>query len=190
MFHIFSYNHLQNVHRHLYANFHLNSQTKLWVRGTNGVGKTTLIKTLLRKIPMLGGRFSFHPATKIGYIEQDLYFENKNLSAYNIYLNAFPRSSQKEVRSALAKVGLLGELAVKPVGSLSGGEMMRLKLAITCNSPSNILILDEPTNHLDVKAKNALKEALLAYEGALILVTHEPDFAEGLCNEIYDAKTK
>ena len=170
--------------------FHLNSQTKLWVRGTNGVGKTTLIKTLLRKIPMLGGRFSFHPATKIGYIEQDLYFENKNLSAYNIYLNAFPRSSQKEVRSALAKVGLLGELAVKPVGSLSGGEMMRLKLAITCNSPSNILILDEPTNHLDVKAKNALKEALLAYEGALILVTHEPEFAEGLCNEIYDAKTK
>ena len=170
--------------------FHLNSQTKLWVRGTNGVGKTTLIKTLLRKIPMLGGRFAFHPATKMGYIEQDLYFENKNLSAFNIYLNAFPRSSQKEVRSALAKVGLLGELALKPVGNLSGGEMMRLKLAITCNSPSNILIFDEPTNHLDVKAKNALKEALLAYEGALILVTHEPDFAEGLCNEVYDAKTK
>lgn len=172
------------------ANFHLNSQTKMWIRGTNGVGKTTLIKTLLRKIPMLGGRFSFHPAAKIGYIEQDLNFDNKNDSAYQVYLNAFPKSSQKEVRSALAKVGLSGELAVKPVGTLSGGEMMRLKLAIMCNTPSNILILDEPTNHLDVKAKKALKEAIEKYDGALILVTHEPDFAEGICNTIIDIKAK
>ena len=68
--------------------------------------------------------------------------------------------------------------------------MMRLKLAITGNSSSNILILDEPTNHLDVKAKKALKEALSAYEGALILVTHEPDFADGLCNVVFDARSK
>ena len=74
--------------------------------------------------------------------------------------------------------------------TLSGGEMMRLKLAVLCNSPSNILILDEPTNHLDVKAKKALREALMNYEGALILVTHEPDFAEGLCDIIFDAKAK
>ena len=68
--------------------------------------------------------------------------------------------------------------------------MMRLKLAIMGNSSSNILILDEPTNHLDVKAKKALKEALSAYEGALILVTHEPDFADGLCNVVFDARSK
>jgi ATPase subunit of ABC transporter with duplicated ATPase domains len=139
---------------------------------------------------MLGGRFSFHPAAKIGYIEQDLNFDNKNATAYNVYQDAFPRASQKEVRSALAQVGLIGELAIKPVGTLSGGEMMRLKLAIMCNTPSNILILDEPTNHLDIKAKKALKEAIMAYEGAMILVTHEPDFAEGLCNVIFDAKAK
>ena len=144
----------------------------------------------MRKIPSLGGSFNFHPAAKIGYIEQELGFENGNLSAYNVYLNAFPRCSQKEVRSALATVGLSGDLAVKPVSTLSGGEMMRLKLAILCNSPSNILILDEPTNHLDVKAKKALRDALLAYEGALILVTHEPDFAEGLCDIVFDAKAK
>jgi ATPase subunit of ABC transporter with duplicated ATPase domains len=172
------------------VNLHLGSQTKIWVRGTNGVGKTTLIKTLLRKIPMLGGRFSFHPAAKIGYIEQDLNFDNKNDSAYNVYLNAFPRSSQKEVRAALAKVGLTGDLAIKPVGTLSGGEMMRLKLAIMCNTLSNILILDEPTNHLDVKAKKALHDAITAYQGAMILVTHEPDFAEGVCNLIVDIKAK
>ena len=170
--------------------FHLGSTSKIWIRGTNGVGKTTLLKTLMRKIPSLGGSFNFHPAAKIGYIEQELGFENGNLSAYNVYLNAFPRCSQKEVRSALATVGLAGELAVKPVSTLSGGEMMRLKLAVLCNSPSNILILDEPTNHLDVKAKKALREALMNYEGALILVTHEPDFAEGLCDIIFDAKAK
>ena len=169
---------------------HMNSRDKVWIRGTNGVGKTTLIKTLLHKIPLLGGSFLFHPAAKIGYIEQELRFDNGNLSAYGAYLDAYPRSSQKEVRAALAKVGLAGELATKPVSNLSGGEMMRLKLAITGNSSSNILILDEPTNHLDVKAKKALKEALSAYEGALILVTHELDFADGLCNVVFDARSK
>ena len=144
----------------------------------------------MHKIPLLGGSFLFHPAAKIGYIEQELRFDNGNLSAYGAYLDAYPRSSQKEVRAALAKVGLAGELATKPVSNLSGGEMMRLKLAITGNSSSNILILDEPTNHLDVKAKKALKEALSAYEGALILVTHEPDFADGLCNVVFDARSK
>ena len=93
------------------VSFHLGSTSKIWIRGTNGVGKTTLLKTLMRKIPSLGGSFNFHPAAKIGYIEQELGFENGNLSAYNVYLNAFPRCSQKEVRSALATVGLAGELA-------------------------------------------------------------------------------
>lgn len=172
------------------VSFHMGSTTKLWIRGTNGVGKTTLIKTLLHKIPSLGGSFQFHVAAKIGYIEQDLTFDNKNLTAYQCYLDRFPRSSQKEVRAALAKVGLLGELAVKPIANLSGGEMMRLKLAVLANTPSNMLILDEPTNHLDVKAKKALKEAIAAYDGAVILVTHEPDFAEGLCDEVFDAKSK
>ena len=172
------------------VNLHIGSQTKVWIRGTNGVGKTTLIKTLLRKIPMLGGRFAFHPAAKIGYIEQDLNFDNGNLPAYAVYQNAFPRASQKEIRSALAKVGIIGELATKPVCNLSGGEMMRLKLAIMTQTSSNILILDEPTNHLDIKAKRALKEAIQNYGGALILVTHEPDFAEGICNVVVDIKAK
>ena len=67
---------------------------------------------------------------------------------------------------------------------------MRLKLALMCKTPSNILILDEPTNHLDVKAKRALKEAIENYGGAMILVSHEPDFAESVCNVVVDVKSK
>ena len=168
----------------------LKSGDKVWIRGTNGVGKTTLVKTLLRKIPALGGVFDFHIAAKIGYIEQDLHFDNPSLTAYNVYASEYPAATQKEIRAALAKVGLIGELAIKPVSNLSGGEMMRLKLALAERTPSNVLVLDEPTNHLDIKAKAALKKALLSYEGALILVTHEPEFAKGLCDFIFDAKAR
>ena len=71
---------------------------------------------------------------------------------------------------------------------MSGGEQVRTKLAVLCNTPSNVLILDEPTNHLDVRAKQALKDALIKYEGALILVSHEKEFADGICDSIFDAK--
>ena len=107
------------------------------------------------------------------------------------YFNdAFPRANVKEQRNELAKVGLKGELATKPISNMSGGEQVRTKLSVLCNTPSNLLILDEPTNHLDVRAKNALKEALIKYEGAIILVSHEQDFAKDICNIIFDAKSK
>jgi len=169
-------------------NIHIGSQNKLWVRGTNGVGKTTFIKTLLRKIPSRGGFFNFHIAAKIGYVEQDLNFEDKAMNACSYFLDHFPRANQKEIRSELAKVGLRNELATKSIENMSGGEQVRCKLSILCNTTSNILILDEPTNHLDIKAKEALKKALTEYKGAIILVTHEEDFAEGLCDMIFDAK--
>ncbi len=165
-------------------NLHMRSGEKLWVRGTNGIGKSTLIKTLMRKIPALGGFFTFHGGIKIAYLEQDLNFGESDITASQYYSSFYPRANPKEVRSELAKVGLKGELAVKPLKNMSGGEQIRAKLAVLCKTPSNLLILDEPTNHLDVKAKNALKKALLSYEGALILVTHEEDFAEGLCTSV------
>ncbi|MBS1314757.1 MAG: ABC-F family ATP-binding cassette domain-containing protein, partial [Clostridia bacterium] len=91
-------------------------------------------------------------------------------------------------RNALAKVGLKGELALNPLSELSGGEQVRLKLCVLMQKTTNLLVLDEPTNHLDVRAKDALKKALAAYPGGLILVTHEKPFAEGLCNIILDVK--
>lgn len=169
--------------------FHLTSTDKLWVRGTNGVGKTTLIKTLLRKIPALKGTFRFHIATKISYLQQELEFDNPNMNAMQYYNENFPKEGVKEQRSRLARVGLIGDLATKPLNTMSGGEQVRAKLAVLSNISSNILILDEPTNHLDVRAKEALKKALIEYEGAIILVSHEQDFASAICNKIFDAKT-
>ena len=108
-----------------------------------------------------------------------------------IYFNEkFPRMNVKEQRAELAKVGLKGDLATKPIKDLSGGEQVRIKLAVLNNTPSNVLILDEPTNHLDVRAKDALKRALIEYEGAIILVSHEHEFASEVCNIVFDAKTK
>lgn len=169
---------------------HMSSQDKLWIRGTNGVGKTTFIKTITRKISALKGTFQYHIATKIALLNQELDFENGNMTAMQYYNEAFPRANVKEQRGELAKVGLIGELAQKPISNMSGGEQVRTKLSVLCNTPSNLLILDEPTNHLDVRAKEALKKALIEYEGAIILVSHEKDFAGEICNKIFDAKSK
>lgn len=171
-------------------NIHLNSTDKLWIRGTNGVGKTTLLKTLMRKIKGLGGSFFIHPEAKVLYLEQELNFEDSGINAVSHYSNMRPMDSNKQVRAALAEVGIKGDLATKPLSKLSGGEQVRVKLSILTKTASNLLILDEPTNHLDVIAKKALSEALQNYDGALILVTHEQDFAEKICNKIFDAKGK
>ena len=168
--------------------FKMNSQTKLWIRGTNGVGKTTLIKTLTGKIPSLGGRFKFHLESKIAYLEQDLVFPNPNDCASTYYNSRFPFINTKNQRANLAKVGIKGDLAIKPLCKLSGGEQVRVKLAVLSQISSNVLILDEPTNHLDILAKKALLKALKEYEGAIILVSHEEDFAQDACNEIFDVK--
>lgn len=169
-------------------NLHLSSTTKLWIRGTNGVGKTTFLKTLMRKISALSGSFQFHPQAKILYLEQELNFDNPSLNATLYFAENYPRASQKEQRSTLAQVGIKGDLATKPICNLSGGEQVKVKLSVLMKIPSNILILDEPTNHLDVLAKKSLKTALQNYNGAIILVCHEQDFAEEVCNQIFDAK--
>ena len=171
-------------------NIHMSSTDKLWIRGTNGVGKTTFIKTITGKIPALKGSYNFHLSTKIALLNQELDFENPNMSAVQYFNEAFPRANIKEQRKEVAKVGLKGDLSLKPISNMSGGEQVRTKLAVLNNTPSNVLILDEPTNHLDVRAKEALKQALKRYEGAIILVSHEQDFASEICNVIFDAKSK
>lgn len=166
--------------------FEMDSTTKLWLRGTNGLGKTTILKTIMKRLPAIGGSFTFNINSKINYIEQDLQFGNRDINAMTFMNETYPKMSQKDIRTQLAKVGIKNDLATKYISNLSGGEQVKIKLCALMQKESNILILDEPTNHLDVSAKEALFEALQAYEGAIILVSHEPLYAEKLCNKIFD----
>ena len=170
------------------VSFTLASDTRMWLRGTNGIGKTTMIKTIMGLLAKKGGSVSFHPAAKPVYLEQDLLFDNVEDTPSSYISDKFPRMNVKSIRALLAQVGLKNELAVRKIGAMSGGEQVRLKLAALMQKPSNILILDEPTNHLDVRAKAALKTALMQYKGAILLVSHEKDFASGICDKVFDVK--
>ena len=162
--------------------FEMRGDTKLWIWGANGIGKSTLLKTLMGVIPPLGGTYNFHIAAKPAYLEQDLKFSDMNINSFSYISECFPRFNQKEVRSQLARVGIRGEMSLQPIKTLSGGEQVRVKLLTIMNRVSNILILDEPTNHLDVAAKESLKKAIVEYAGAVILVSHDRAFAESVCD--------
>ena len=162
--------------------FEMRGDTKLWIWGANGIGKSTLLKTLMGVIPPLGGTYNFHIAAKPAYLEQDLKFSDMNINSFSYISECFPRFNQKEVRSQLARVGIRGEMSQQPIKTLSGGEQVRVKLLTIMNRVSNILILDEPTNHLDVAAKESLKKAIAEYAGAVILVSHDRAFAESVCD--------
>lgn len=162
--------------------FEMRGDTKLWIWGANGIGKSTLLKTLMGVIPPLGGTYNFHIAARPAYLEQDLKFSDMNINSFSYISECFPRFNQKEVRSQLAMVGIRGEMSLQPIKTLSGGEQVRVKLLTIMNRVSNILILDEPTNHLDVAAKESLKKAIAEYAGAVILVSHDRAFAESVCD--------
>lgn len=167
-------------------NIHMSSESKLWIRGTNGLGKTTLLKTIMSIIPKISGKFQFNPNAVISYLEQDLEFRNNTINATQFMNDTHPRMSSKDIRNELAKVGLKNDLASKAICNMSGGEQVKVKLCSLMQKPSNLLILDEPTNHLDVAAKESLKDALNDYSGAVLLVSHEPQFADAICNEVFD----
>lgn len=165
---------------------HMGSESKLWIRGTNGLGKSTLIKTIMNIIPKISGKFHFNPNTQINYIEQDLEFRNSTCSATQFMNDTHPKMSSRDIRNELAKVGIKNDLASKAICNLSGGEQVKIKLCSLMQKPSNLLIMDEPTNHLDITAKESLAESLKNYEGAVLLVSHEPQFASAICNDVFD----
>ncbi|MFI3164579.1 MAG: ABC-F family ATP-binding cassette domain-containing protein [Bacillota bacterium] len=160
----------------------LSSQQKIWIKGTNGIGKSTLIKTLVGLLPKIAGEYSFHSYAKIGYLEQDLNFSECTLNP-SAYLNElYPRKNNRDIKAELAKVGIKNDLMTRQLCNMSGGEQVRVKLCALCQESTNVLILDEPTNHLDVLAKEALKKALQKYQGTVILVSHEIEWAEDICD--------
>ena len=165
-------------------NFDVKSGEKVVITGFNGVGKSTLLKTLLGVIPAISGQFKFADYVKIGYFEQDLKWKDKMFTPTQIVSDAFPNLSQKEVRKKLARCGITVKNALQSIGTLSGGEQAKVKLCILVNTESNFLILDEPTNHLDENCKDVLKEELVKWTGNLILVSHEESFYSSIADKV------
>lgn len=159
---------------------------KIAVVGFNGIGKSTLLKTLLGIIPPIKGYSWKFDTTHIGYFEQELIWEDDTLSPLEIIQDKFPKLSQKYIRSYLDKCAISSKEVLEPIRFLSGGEQAKVKLCIWMLTDSNFLILDEPTNHLDVLAKDALKDQLKLWEGTLILVSHDKQFYGDICKKVID----
>lgn len=157
---------------------------KIVITGFNGIGKSTLLKTLVEELEPISGWFYFSENTKIGYFEQDLNWENPNLSPFELISDKFPKYSQSEIRKFLAQCGLKSKHVLRPISSLSGGEQAKVKICILMLTESNFLILDEPTNHLDFDSKEVLKTQLQNWHGGLILVSHEHEFYKNWCTKI------
>lgn len=158
---------------------------KIALVGSNGIGKTTLLKSILGLIPALSGNVEQGDYLEIGYFEQETSGNIETTCIEEIW-KEFPSLTQYEVRSALAKCGLTTKHIESKVKVLSGGEQAKVRLCKLINRETNTLLLDEPTNHLDVDAKEELKRALSAYKGSILMVCHEPDFYEGWASDVWD----
>ena len=166
-------------------NIEMERGEKIALIGSNGIGKTTLLKSILGLIPSLEGNVELDPYLHIGYFEQEM-SKNVETTCIEEIWQEFPGFTQYEVRSALAKCGLTTKHIESKVKVLSGGEQAKVRLCKLINRETNVLLLDEPTNHLDVDAKDELKRALKAYKGSILMVCHEPDFYEGFATKVID----
>ena len=158
---------------------------KIALIGANGIGKTTLLKSILGLIPSLSGNVELGDYLSIGYFEQEMAPGNTTTCIEEIW-KEFPSYTQYQVRSALAKCGLTTKHIESQIRVLSGGEQAKVRLCKLINKETNVLLLDEPTNHLDVDAKEELKRALKAYKGSILLICHEPEFYRDVVSEIWD----
>ena len=166
-------------------NFTMERGQKIALVGTNGIGKTTLLRSLLGLNKPISGSVEQGENLEIGYFEQEVKGENKTTCIEELW-QEFPSFSQYEVRSALAKCGLTTKHIESQVRVLSGGEQAKVRLCKLINRETNVLLLDEPTNHLDTDAKDELKRALIDYNGSILMVCHEPDFYDGLATDVWD----
>ena len=166
-------------------NLEMERGQKIVLTGANGIGKTTLLKSILGLIEPLEGKVTQGDYLHIGYFEQEM-SQDINTTCLEEIWQEFPSFTQYEVRAALAKCGLTTKHIESKVKVLSGGEQAKVRLCKLINRESNVLVLDEPTNHLDVDAKDELKRALKAYKGSILMVCHEPEFYEGLADQVWD----
>lgn len=160
---------------------------KIALVGANGIGKTTLLRSILGEIQAISGTVQRGEHQQIGYFEQEMKGDNYNSCIEEIW-KEFPSYSQFEVRAALAKCGLTTKHIESKIAVLSGGEKAKVRLCKLINRETNILVLDEPTNHLDVDAKDELKRALQAYKGSILMISHEPEFYRDIVTETWNCE--
>ena len=160
---------------------------KIAMIGANGIGKTTLLKSIMGYIKPISGESVLGDYLYPGYFEQEKKYET-NISCIDELWAEFPSFTQYEVRSALAKCGLMTKHIESLMKVLSGGEQAKVRLCKLINHETNLLLLDEPTNHLDVDAKEELKRALKEYKGSILLICHEPEFYEDIVTDVWNCE--
>lgn len=160
---------------------------KIAIKGVNGLGKSTLLKTLLKLIPPIEGDIQHDQFINVGYFEQEEIASDKTALAE--FWDTFPSLTNAEARAALAKCGLTTDHITSQMKVLSGGENAKVRLCKIMQSPANILVLDEPTNHLDIMAKEELSKAIKEFKGTVLLVCHEAEFYQGIVDEVWNVSS-
>ncbi|MPN10617.1 putative ABC transporter ATP-binding protein YbiT [bioreactor metagenome] len=169
-------------------NLRMERGQKIALMGANGLGKTTLLRSILGEIPPVSGSVEMGDYLYIGYFEQEMKEANYNTCIEEVW-GEFPSMDQRDIRAALAKCGLTTKHIESKIVVLSGGEQAKVRLCKLINNETNLLVLDEPTNHLDVDAKDELKRALKAYKGSILLICHEPEFYQDIVSDVWNCET-
>ncbi len=166
------------------VNFELLNGQKLGIIGSNGIGKSTFCKTLVKQIEVIEGSFSFGSKSQIGYFDQQMALVSSDQTVFEYFHDKFPKLNETQIRSALGAFMFTGEDVFKNIKSLSGGERVRLALCTILKKKPNVLILDEPTNHMDIVGKETLENMLKEYLGTLIVVSHDRYFIEKVADKL------
>jgi ATP-binding cassette, subfamily F, member 3 len=154
--------------------------------GPNGIGKSTLLKAIVNKLPLQSGHFRYGSNVQIGYYDQNQADLSSNKRVLDELWDEYPDKTEKEIRTVLGSFLFSGDDVLKPVSALSGGEKARLALAKLMMQKANFLILDEPTNHLDLDSKEVLENALIEYPGTILFVSHDRYFINRIATKVYE----
>ena len=185
--------HIENLsksfnHKDLFSglNFDIKKGEKIALIGDNGIGKTTLFKIIMNDLPSDEGISVLGKNVHIGYYDQEQSNLNMNKNIIDEVWDDFPELTTTQIRSALAAFLFTGDEVFKEISLLSGGEKCRINLLKLMLSKSNFLLMDEPTNHLDIMSREALEDAVLSYDGTIILISHDRYFLNKVINKIFE----
>lgn len=168
--------------------FQINKGDRVAIIGQNGIGKSTLLKTVMKQLPVKSGSIKYGASLDIGYYDQELQGLDYSKTVIDTIWDRHKDMNEKDIRSILASFLFTAKDIDKQVSQLSGGQRARLTLTVLSMEHDNFLLMDEPTNHLDLDAKEVLEKALDDYDGTLLFVSHDRYFINELANKIVVAK--